>query len=208
MLIIAVVILAITIGYTFITPETERTAQINSVLEFLDLKEAGNAVAITPSDVAASEKKPSPMQKKAAEKLKAMKETAANKPPTPPTPPKPFKTPKHTPVVDDSWSAPADGIYNLNPTELLDFKGHNFPQKPILIAVGGKIFDVSDGAKFYGVGSPYNVFAGRVCTRALSLGSLDEKDINDDIDFDSDEVKGQVKFYGEKYKEVGILTKE
>ena len=118
--------------------------------------------------------------------------------------PKPFKT-QHKPITDENWTPPKDGVYDLNPTQLLAYKGHNYPQKPILIAVGGKIFDVSDGAKFYGPGAPYNVFAGRVCTKALSLGSLDPKDINDDIDFGSDEVMGQVKFYSEKYKEVGVL---
>ena len=36
-------------------------------------------------------------------------------------------------------------------------------------------------ADFYGAGAGYNVFAGKDCTRAVALWSLDEKDFTDDI---------------------------
>jgi hypothetical protein len=43
---------------------------------------------------------------------------------------------------------------------------------------------------------PYNIFAGRVATRALSIGSLDEEDLNDNIEGVNEKaVAGQIKFY-------------
>ncbi|CAH0482012.1 unnamed protein product [Peronospora belbahrii] len=83
-------------------------------------------------------------------------------------------------------------------------------EKPILLAVGGKVVDVTTGAKFYGKGMLYNQFAGRACTRALALGSLEEKDISDDVsDFDDKQTKELVEtklFYYEKYPIVGELA--
>lgn len=67
------------------------------------------------------------------------------------------------------------GVYDLCLNELKEYGGVNFPEKPILLSVGGKVFDVSEGSKFYGHGQPYNLFAGKACTRALSIGSLDPK---------------------------------
>ncbi|KAJ2767641.1 Dihydrodipicolinate synthase [Coemansia nantahalensis] len=44
---------------------------------------------------------------------------------------------------------------------------------PILIALDGKVYDVSAGRGFYGPGGAYSVFAGRdaVCPRPASAGS-------------------------------------
>jgi membrane-associated progesterone receptor component len=43
------------------------------------------------------------------------------------------------------------------------------------------IYDVSDGAEFYGPGGPYDCFAGRDCSRAFSLGSLSATDLHADM---------------------------
>ncbi|CEG46774.1 RxLR-like protein [Plasmopara halstedii] len=81
---------------------------------------------------------------------------------------------------------------------------------PILLAVGGKVLDVTSGAKFYGKGNTYNLFAGTACTRALALGSLEIEDISDDTsDFDESKLKELAEtkqFYYEKYPIVGELV--
>ncbi|KAJ2419039.1 Dihydrodipicolinate synthase, partial [Coemansia sp. RSA 2531] len=45
---------------------------------------------------------------------------------------------------------------------------------PILIAVKGKVYDVSLGRGFYGTGCAYNVFAGRDASRLLATQSFDD----------------------------------
>lgn len=77
--------------------------------------------------------------------------------------------------------------------------------------MAGFVFDVSgsDGRKFYGQGGRYHAFAGRSCTRAVVLPSLQEQDINDDTsDFDvtqQERMRDWMKHYQNKYKQVGVL---
>ena len=53
--------------------------------------------------------------------------------------------------------------------ELEDFgKGRN--GDPIYVSVFGRVYDVSEGEKFYGPDSNYAMFAGKDVTRALCLG--------------------------------------
>ena len=59
--------------------------------------------------------------------------------------------------------------YELCPSELSAYTGAD-PDLPILLSVGGYIFDVTAGAKFYGPKGPYKIFAGCACSRALSIG--------------------------------------
>lgn len=113
-------------------------------------------------------------------------------------------------VANDSGGNEGKGIgeYNLCPTELAAYTGAD-QELPILLSVGGIIFDVTAGAKFYGPSGPYKVFAGCACTRALALGSLDASDRNDNLDGVSEKaVQGQVDFYTDKYKRVGKLKKD
>lgn len=81
--------------------------------------------------------------------------------------------------------------------------------KILLLSIGGFVFDVSEGHRFYGVGSPYHCFAGRAATRALTISSLDESDITDDVsDFNeaqTKEMKERIDFYLSKYPVVGYL---
>ncbi|KAG2424512.1 hypothetical protein HXX76_014393 [Chlamydomonas incerta] len=53
--------------------------------------------------------------------------------------------------------------------------------KPALVAIKGKVYDVSNKYEIYGPGKPSNAFAGREVARALALGSSDEKDFTDDL---------------------------
>lgn len=61
------------------------------------------------------------------------------------------------------------GPLHLTPEQLSVFDGSD-PNKPIYLAINGKIFDVSAGRHTYGPGGSYEVFAGRDATRAFVTG--------------------------------------
>jgi membrane-associated progesterone receptor component len=97
--------------------------------------------------------------------------------------------------------------------ELSGFDGQD-PSKPLLLSMGGEVFDVSHESRFYGPSAPYAVFAAKDSTRALTLGSLERKDYEgpsslDLSDFQAKDwarVREQLQFYREKYPLVGGLT--
>ncbi|KAM1142052.1 membrane steroid-binding protein 1-like [Malus sylvestris] len=64
--------------------------------------------------------------------------------------------------------------------ELKQYDGTD-PKKPLLMAVKGQIYDVSQGRMFYGPGGPYALFAGKDASRALAKMSFEEKDLTGDI---------------------------
>jgi len=82
---------------------------------------------------------------------------------------------------------------------------------PLLLAVWGDVFDVSVlGKDFYSPGMSYACFGGKDGTRALTLGSLDNEDVNslDISDFDANFFNMMIEqhaFYLKKYPRVGIL---
>ncbi|GBF92660.1 hypothetical protein Rsub_05029 [Raphidocelis subcapitata] len=49
--------------------------------------------------------------------------------------------------------------------------------KPLLIALQGTVFDVTDAMDTYGPGKEFAVYAGRECARAVARGSLDPADV-------------------------------
>ncbi|XP_074651695.1 membrane-associated progesterone receptor component 1-like [Tubulanus polymorphus] len=84
----------------------------------------------------------------------------------------------------------------------------------ILMAVNGKVFDVTRGKRFYGPGGPYGVFAGRDASRGLATFSLTPDVLKDDIDDLSDLNSMQMESvrewemqFTEKYDYVGKLLK-
>ena len=85
------------------------------------------------------------------------------------------------------------------------------PDKPLLLAVGGHVLDVSTSSWLYGVGSPRHVYAGKAVTRAVTLQSVTEEDIrlaDDTTGFGEKEMQtmtDRVNFYLGKFPKVGVL---
>lgn len=80
------------------------------------------------------------------------------------------------------------------------------------IAVMGYVFDVSAGAKFYGVGGPYHGLTGRDATFALALGDLtlvDDKVVGRELTREADlaEARRWLEYFAghDKYVRVGRL---
>nr|QKO20385.1 cytochrome b5-like protein [Lymnaea stagnalis] len=84
----------------------------------------------------------------------------------------------------------------------------------VLIAVNGKVFDVTRGKRFYGPGGPYGLFAGHDASRALATFSLGEDALKNEYDDLSDLNSLQMESirewemqFQEKYVYVGKLLK-
>ncbi|ORX70051.1 cytochrome b5, partial [Linderina pennispora] len=60
-------------------------------------------------------------------------------------------------------------------SELAMYNGSN-PDLPLLLAVKGDVYDVTDGWGFYGPGSTYHIFAGRDSSRAFGTNCLSRED--------------------------------
>ncbi|EGV64185.1 Dihydrodipicolinate synthase [Yamadazyma tenuis] len=59
----------------------------------------------------------------------------------------------------------------FTPKTLCKYNGSDDPK--IFMAVKGRVFDVSQGATFYGPGGPYENFAGRDASRGLAKNSFE-----------------------------------
>ncbi|KAK3099425.1 hypothetical protein FSP39_004154 [Pinctada imbricata] len=97
--------------------------------------------------------------------------------------------------------------------QLKEYDGRGLEGR-ILIAVNGKVFDVTRGKRFYGPGGPYGVFAGRDASRGLATFSLTEEAIRDEFDDLTDLSSMQMESvrewemqFTEKYDYVGRLLK-
>lgn len=104
----------------------------------------------------------------------------------------------------------------FTPHTLQKFNGTDDPK--IFIAVRRRVFDVSQGATFYGPGGPYENFAGRDASRGLAYNSFEKElltGIDDPIDDLKDLTKDQLEsldsweeHFENKYKIVGTLEDE
>ncbi|KAG0218219.1 cytochrome b5-like heme/steroid binding domain-containing protein [Mortierella sp. GBAus27b] len=80
-----------------------------------------------------------------------------------PAPPPPTPRPKQPALVFKEYT----------PRELSEFDGRTQDTR-ILLAVQGKVFDVTRGRNFYGPEGPYGNFAGRDASRGLAKNSFDK----------------------------------
>ncbi|KAK4961703.1 hypothetical protein LTR10_002194 [Elasticomyces elasticus] len=65
------------------------------------------------------------------------------------------------------------GPVHLTDAQLVAYDGSD-PKKPIYLALNGTIYDVSAGARVYGPGGSYNVFAGKDAARGFITGCFAE----------------------------------
>jgi membrane-associated progesterone receptor component len=93
--------------------------------------------------------------------------------------------------------------------ELRAFDGRD-PEKPILFAVQGKVFDVTRGRDFYGPDGPYGLFAGKDCTRALAKMSFDPDECVGDTSgldaYELEKLEEWVLNFEAKYPVLGALV--
>ncbi|MQK21486.1 cytochrome b5 domain-containing protein [Escherichia coli] len=84
-------------------------------------------------------------------------------------------------------------------------------EKPLLMAIKGQIYDVSQSRMFYGPGGPYALFAGKDASRALAKMSFEEKDLTGDISglgpFELDALQDWEYKFMSKYVKVGTVKK-
>lgn len=95
--------------------------------------------------------------------------------------------------------------------ELKKYDGKG-PDGRILVAVNGKVFDVTKGKRFYGQGGPYSAFGGRDASRGLATFSVvSAKDEYDDLSdlntMEMDSVREWEMQFKDKYDYVGRLLK-
>jgi membrane-associated progesterone receptor component len=63
-------------------------------------------------------------------------------------------------------------VGDVTAEELAKHDGRD-PSRALLLAVRGRVFDITEGRSFYGPGAPYAAFGGRECARALGRMAVD-----------------------------------
>ncbi|KAH7690833.1 membrane-associated progesterone receptor component protein [Dioscorea alata] len=85
------------------------------------------------------------------------------------------------------------------------------PKKPLLMAIKGQIYDVTQSRMFYGPGGPYALFAGKDASRALAKMSFEEQDLTGDISalgpFELEALQDWEYKFMSKYVKVGTVKK-
>jgi predicted heme/steroid binding protein len=76
--------------------------------------------------------------------------------------------------VDFSSEEEGSDAVTFTLTELEEF-GNGLDGNPIYLSVFGRVYDVTEGEKYYGEGASYGMFAGKDVTRALCLGCKEDK---------------------------------
>lgn len=120
-----------------------------------------------------------------------------------------FAAPKHYSVPMEPLPPPVQ-IGEVSEQELAAYDGTD-PKKPLLMAIKGQIYDVSQSRMFYGPGGPYALFAGKDASRALAKMSFEESDLTGDIEglspFEMDALQDWEWKFMSKYVKVGQILK-
>ncbi|WOK98910.1 membrane steroid-binding protein 1-like [Canna indica] len=94
--------------------------------------------------------------------------------------------------------------------ELRAYDGSD-PNKPLLMAIKGQIYDVTQSRMFYGPGGPYALFAGKDASRALAKMSFELTDLTGDISdlgpFELEALQDWEYKFMSKYVKVGTIKK-
>ncbi|KAL9375906.1 hypothetical protein Peur_032785 [Populus x canadensis] len=94
--------------------------------------------------------------------------------------------------------------------ELKQYDGTD-SKKPLLMAIKGQIYDVSQSRMFYGPGGPYALFAGKDASRALAKMSFEDKDLTGDVSglgpFELEALQDWEYKFMSKYEKVGTIKK-
>ncbi|CAO1630304.1 unnamed protein product [Jaminaea pallidilutea] len=82
-------------------------------------------------------------------------------------------------------------------------------EKPVWVAIKGKVFDVTPRREMYEPGKGYHIFAGKDGSRGLGMSSLKPEDaVSDYSTLDDKQLKvldDWVAYYSKRYNQVGIL---
>ncbi|KAJ7975692.1 Membrane steroid-binding protein 2 [Quillaja saponaria] len=101
-------------------------------------------------------------------------------------------------------------VGEISEEELKAYDGAD-PKKPLLMAIKGQIYDVSQSRMFYGPGGPYALFAGKDASRALAKMSFEDKDLTGDIcglgPFELEALQDWEFKFASKYVKVGTVKK-
>ncbi|KAG8955580.1 hypothetical protein FRC04_007571 [Tulasnella sp. 424] len=90
-----------------------------------------------------------------------------------------------------------DGTQKMYTESMLAKYDGTDPEKPVLLAIDGIVYDVSEGRRTYGPGGSYHQFAGRDAARAFVTGCFREHLTHDIRGFGENEIK--------TYKRVGTV---
>ncbi|XP_066383525.1 membrane steroid-binding protein 1-like [Miscanthus floridulus] len=122
----------------------------------------------------------------------------------PPPPPRPREEPEAEPLP------PPVQMGEVSEEELRQYDGSD-PKKPLLMAIKGQIYDVTQSRMFYGPGGPYALFAGKDASRALAKMSFEPQDLTGDISglgpFELDALQDWEYKFMSKYVKVGTVKK-
>ncbi|KAJ8511142.1 hypothetical protein OPV22_001576 [Ensete ventricosum] len=106
--------------------------------------------------------------------------------------------------------APPVQLGEVTEEELRAYDGSD-PKKPLLMAIKGQIYDVTQSRMFYGPGGPYALFAGKDASRALAKMSFEPVDLTGDISglgpFELDALQDWEYKFMSKYVKVGTIKK-
>ncbi|MCL7044167.1 hypothetical protein MKW94_018856 [Papaver nudicaule] len=123
----------------------------------------------------------------------------------------PAPQPRHREIEEDVEPLPPPvQLGEITEEELKVYDGTD-PKKPLLMAIKGQIYDVSQSRMFYGPGGPYALFTGKDASRALAKMSFEDKDLTGDTTglgpFELEALQDWEYKFMSKYVKVGTVKK-